>query len=79
MSVTQQDLDRFHEFASHLIRNGGMDSSLEDLIAKWRAARERDEVNSALREAIDDLNAGRARPADEVTNDLRKKHRLPAE
>ena len=78
MSVTQQDLDHFHEFASEAIRKGCKDSSLEDLIAKWRAVREREDVNAAIREGLDDVRAGRVRPAEEVTNDLRRKYRLPA-
>ncbi len=79
MAVTQQELDRFHEFATHVIQNGDKDLSLDELIARWRALREREDVNLALREAIADLKAGRARPAEDVSNDLRKKYRLPAE
>jgi len=61
-----------------MIQNGVKESSLEELIAKWRAARERDNVNAAIREGIDDIRAGRFRPAKEVTADIRKKYRLPA-
>jgi hypothetical protein len=79
MHVTQQELDRFHEFASQLIQTEDEDLTLEELFAKWRAAREREEVNAALGEAIADMQAGRARPAEEVINDLHKKYRLPTE
>jgi predicted transcriptional regulator len=78
MPLTQQELDRFYEFACEVIRNRGSDVSLDELIAKWRAAREREDVNAAIREGIDDLGAGRMRPAEDVTNDLRKKYRSPA-
>jgi hypothetical protein len=79
VQVTQQDLDHFHEFASEVLRNGGKDSSLEDLIAEWRAACERNDVHAAIREGLDDVRAGRVRPAAEVTNELRTKYGLPAQ
>jgi hypothetical protein len=79
MPITQDELDRFHRFASDLLQNGGRTMSLEEILSRWQTAREREEVNAALREASDDLKAGRARPAKKVTRELRKKHHLPAE
>jgi putative addiction module CopG family antidote len=39
--------------------------------------REREEVRQALREATQDLKAGRYRPAAEVSRDMRRKYNLP--
>lgn len=79
MPVTLQELDRFHEFATQVVRNGGKDMSFDELIAKWQAAREREDIHAAIREGIDDLKAGRTRPADEVMSELRHKYKLRPE
>ena len=39
--------------------------------------REREEVREALREATEDLRAGRYRPAADVSRDMRRKYNLP--
>lgn len=79
MPVTQRQLDSFHRFASQMLNNGGTDLSLEELVAHWRAQQERADVNACLRQATDDLKAGRHRPAHEVMEELRTKHNLPTE
>jgi len=76
MLVTQQDLDNFHRFAQQKLQNGGAESMAE-LARQWEIAREREEVNEALREATEDLKAGRYRPAADVSRDMRRKCNLP--
>jgi hypothetical protein len=76
MLVTQQDLDSFHHFALGKLQNGGAES-ITELARQWEIAREREEVNEALREATDDLKAGRYRPAADVSRDMRRKYNLP--
>jgi Arc/MetJ-type ribon-helix-helix transcriptional regulator len=39
--------------------------------------REREEVREAIREATEDLKAGRYRPAADVSRDMRQKYNLP--
>jgi Arc/MetJ-type ribon-helix-helix transcriptional regulator len=58
------------------------DEVLREALAAMRArdeARklEREEVNEALREATEDLKAGRFRPAADVSRDMRRKFNLP--
>jgi hypothetical protein len=72
MLVTQQDLDSFHHFALGKLQNGGAES-ITELARQWEIAREREEVNEALREAMEDLKAGRYRPAEEVSRDIERK------
>lgn len=76
MSVSLDQLDDFHRFAVHLVQRGDADS-IAELARQWEAAREREAVNAALREAMEDLKAGRYRPAEEVTRELRRKYDLP--
>lgn len=78
MPVTLTELESFHQFAQQKLRNGGAES-VEELLHIWREAQEREEVHEALREATEDLRAGRFRPADDVTRDLRLKYNLPRE
>jgi hypothetical protein len=77
MAVTQDELDNFHRFATDRLRNGEVDLTIDDLVIEWDSRRDRDEINAAIREGLADVNAGRTRPANEVTEELRKKHRIP--
>jgi hypothetical protein len=76
MLVTQQDLDSFHHFAQAKLQNGDA-ASIAELARQWEIAREREEVQEALREATEDLKAGRFRPAADVSRDMRRKYNLP--
>jgi hypothetical protein len=76
MSVSLDQLEDFHRFARTKLGNGGAES-ITQLAQQWEAARERDEVNEALREAMEDLKAGRFRPAADVSRDMRRKYNLP--
>jgi hypothetical protein len=68
------EAESFHSFLAHQIANGGRHKSPEELVQDWRKERQEfDETVVALKEAIDDMNAGdRGRPVDEVFNDLRR-------
>jgi hypothetical protein len=72
MLVTQQDLDSFHHFALGKLQKGGAES-IAELARQWEIAREREEVQEALREATEDLKAGRYRPAEEVSREIERK------
>jgi hypothetical protein len=77
MAVTQDELDNFHRFATDRLRNGEVDLTIDDLVIEWDSRRDRDEINAAIRHGLADVDAGRTRPANEVTEELRKKHRIP--
>jgi oligoribonuclease (3'-5' exoribonuclease) len=76
MSISLDQLNDFHQFAVPHVRAGDVDS-LAELARQWEAAREREEVKMALAEAFEDIQAGRYRPAEDVSRDLRKKFNLP--
>jgi hypothetical protein len=81
MSVNQDQLDHFHQFATDRI-NRGEAVSLEDLVADWSGAElsEEDLTRNAatIQKAVDDMDAGdTGRPAREVLGELRTKHGLP--
>jgi hypothetical protein len=75
LSVTLDQLNDFHRFAIARLGSGGAES-LTELADQWQAAREREDVNQALREATGDLKAGRFRPADDVLRDFERKYSL---
>lgn len=77
MTVTQDDLDNFHSFASERLTSGGNGLTIDDLVIEWDSVRNREEINAAIREGLADIDAGRTRPADEVTEELRRKHNIP--
>jgi predicted transcriptional regulator len=78
MTVTQQDLDGFYSFATRRLQSAGKDLSFDELVVEWEPLRDRDDVNAAIRDGLADVEAGRYRSADEVAEELRKKHSLPA-
>jgi len=86
MPVTQDELNRFHEFASARLNNGGGDASLYELVELWLeagvardvACEERAAVNASLRRSIRELEAGMDRPAAEVMADIRAELDLPS-
>ena len=77
MAVTQDELDNFHRFATERLSHGEADLTIDDLVIECDSKRNRDEINAAIREGLADVDAGRTRPANEVTEELRKKHRIP--
>ena len=76
MSTTHDDLAAFQQFALQKV-NAGEADSLEELFDLWliehRAPIEQPDVNDALREAMEDLRAGRHLPADEVSREIDRK------
>ena len=77
MSVTQDELNSFHRFATERLSKSEAELSIDDLVIEWDSRRNRDQINAAIREGLADIDSGRTRPADEVTEELRKKHNIP--
>jgi hypothetical protein len=80
MSTAHNDLAAFQQFALQKV-NAGEADTLEELFDLWLiehpAPFEQPSVDEALREAIEDLKAGRFRPAADVSRDMRLKYNLP--
>lgn len=77
MTLTADEFNSFAEFGRARLGSGPDDLTLDDLVIEWESHQNRDDVNAAIREGLDDADAGRHRPAAEVMADLRKKHELP--
>jgi predicted transcriptional regulator len=76
MPVTQDQIDDFHQFATARLKSGGTELTIDDLLIEWDSTRNRDEINEAIREGLADIEAGRTRPAAEVTEELRRKYNI---
>jgi hypothetical protein len=61
MSVNQDDLDSFHDFATNLLSDSGSTLSLEEMIKKWRDERELSATIASVRRGIADVEEGRLR------------------
>ena len=72
MAVTQDQLDHFHQFASDYLRAKHSAPTMDDLLVEWESLAHRSEINAAIQEGLDDINAGRTRPAREVTQEIRR-------
>ncbi len=79
MTVTQQELDDFHQFASQRIRNSSAEISFDDVVIEWESLRDRDSINAAICKGLADVNAGHHRPAEEVMEELRQKYGIESE
>ncbi|MEX0700634.1 MAG: hypothetical protein WD069_00920 [Planctomycetales bacterium] len=73
---TKNELESFHEFVGERLRQGDAVISPEQALAQWR---ERVETVEAIREGLDDVRAGRVRPAAEVIDSLREACRAETE
>jgi hypothetical protein len=78
MTVTREELDDFRQFASERLNHGGADTIVE-LAAMWQLAREQPSANAAIAQGIAEMEAGLAKPADAVMEELRDEFRLNRE
>ena len=77
MTVTQHELDSFHRFATDRLSKSEEELTIDDLVIEWDSMCNREQINAAIREGLADVDAGRTRPADQVTEELRRKHNIP--
>ena len=78
MALTQDELHSFNQFAVEMLKKGDP-GSLEELVRHWRAAREREDVNTAIQRGIADVDAGRTRPLDDFWDEFSEKHNISAD
>lgn len=71
MPVTQQQLDSFHHFASQCIQSKLEIGTFEDLLFEWESTLFHSDVHAAIKEGLEDINAGRTRAARLVTQELK--------
>ena len=64
---TQTELHSFHEFVAVQLQGPGANLSPEQVLAMWR---ERRETIASVRRGLDDLDAGRVKPAADVLERL---------
>lgn len=76
MPVTQADIQAFADYASARVNNGGVES-MTQLFRDWLASRERDEVNTAIREGLADIEAGRTESFFDEADEFRRQRSLP--
>ena len=68
--VHTSDFDSFVNFARPHLSEA---ESIVELAQRWEQQREYDETVAAARRGIEDVEAGRVSPADEVIAEIRKK------
>lgn len=73
MATTREELDRFHQFVIAQLNTRTEHGELDELLVTWYASLEREALNEVLRASLADIDAGRGRPAREVTAELQAK------
>jgi predicted transcriptional regulator len=75
------DLRAFRDFVDGQLGNGGADLTPEECLDHWILENSSDSERrvrlAEIQQGLDDLDAGRTRPAREALNELRRKHSLP--
>jgi len=75
------DVRAFRSFLDERLANGGANLTLDEALGLWeyenQTDQEREETLAAIREGLEDMYAGRTRPAREVLAELRQKYNLP--
>jgi predicted transcriptional regulator len=67
-------LESFHHFIGEQLSSGrAAKISPEEAVVLWR---ERQETVDAIREGIDDIEAGRVKPLDEFLREFETRHRI---
>jgi hypothetical protein len=77
MTVTEADIQAFAEFVRQRTSRGEAELTIAELAAQWQATREREEVNSAIRESLNDIAAGRTEPFAQSQDSFRQGRNLP--
>lgn len=71
----------FHDFLGAKLSNGGADLTLDEALSLWEYENapeaEREETLRAIQRGLDDMYAGRTRPAEEALRELCRKHGIP--
>ena len=70
-SSTKEELAEFNQFAEEKLSNGEVDS-LTDLFRIWIDAYNAADVDTAIREGLADVEAGRTQLHDEFMKDVRQ-------
>lgn len=75
------DLRAFRDFADEQLAHDGADLTLDEALARWAyensSDEEREETVRAIQRGLDDMHAGRTRPAEEALRELCRKHGIP--
>jgi hypothetical protein len=75
MTVLQQEIEQFRDFATRVAATGDVES-LQEILDLWHAEHlsetERTASLESLCRGLADADAGRVRPADDVIEDLRR-------
>jgi hypothetical protein len=82
MTISQEELDSFYQIASDRVQNVGVESP-EELFHLWKLLNPRPDqqrdIDASIEIGVQDIEAGRHRPAREVTEELRQKYGIPTE
>jgi len=74
MSITNDELNSFHQFALAVIQEQGKDLTLESLVSQWRNSQERRETNEAISQSLAEFESGQGRPVKEFLDEMKTKH-----
>ncbi|MEX0819911.1 MAG: hypothetical protein WD070_09955 [Pirellulaceae bacterium] len=77
MTVTKYELENFGRFAADEVERGRV-ASLEQLVTLWRS-RQCEDANAAVRQGLEEANAGLGRPLEDFMNEFRANNEVSPE
>lgn len=69
MSVTQAEIDQFHEFATERAKVSPV-GSFDDLYLEWESTRQRADINAEIARGLKDVADGRFDPAADAMKEI---------
>jgi Tfp pilus assembly protein PilO len=77
MIDTQQQLEEFRQFALVRLRQLPNQVELDDLLLEWYDSKDSDSIHASIRQGLAEMEAGKGKPAESVSRELRSKFGFP--
>lgn len=77
MTITEDELQSFSRFVAEKMTDGCSELTLEECLRIWRTSQLESADLESIQRGIEDAEAGRLQPLDEVADEIRKEHGLP--
>jgi len=76
MSISTDDLNSFHQFATSIVTRGQTTLTLSELVDHWQQSKEREATNQSIRQSLAEFESGQGQPVEEFLDEIKSKHNL---
>lgn len=76
MSITTDDLNNFHQFATNMVASEQGQLTLPELVQHWQQSKERAAANKSIRQSLAEFEAGEGEPVRDFLDKMSSKYDL---